>query len=93
MENTQFHDAVRRSLDEPIPYFSQFRCAESADLQDRRQCSMDPSRVYALPHLYPEKDGERKEIRQETCPNNDLLESWETFHHEHLRKQKEMISR
>lgn len=54
---------------------------------------MDPSRVYASPDLYPEKDGEGKEIRQETSPNNDLLESWETFHHEQLRKQKEMMSR
>ncbi|KAM9630301.1 cilia- and flagella-associated protein 65 [Morphnus guianensis] len=93
LENTQFHDAVRRSLDEPIPYFSQFRCAESAELQDRRQCSMVPSRVYASPDLYPEKDGERKEIRQESCPSNDLLGSWEIFHHEQLRKQKEMMSR
>ncbi|KFZ53528.1 Coiled-coil domain-containing protein 108, partial [Antrostomus carolinensis] len=93
LENTEFHDAVRRCLDEPIPYFSQFRCAESAELQDRRQCSTVPSRVSALPDLYPEKDGERKEMRQETSPNNDLMESWEIFHHEQLREQKEMMRR
>ncbi|KAM6259969.1 cilia- and flagella-associated protein 65 isoform 4-T4 [Spheniscus humboldti] len=97
LENTQFHDAVRRSLDEPIPYFSQFRCEESAELRDRRQCSTVPSRVSASPDLYPEKDGERKETRQETSPNNDLLESWERMseilHHEQLREQKEMMSR
>ncbi|KAM9284669.1 cilia- and flagella-associated protein 65 [Cariama cristata] len=93
LENTQFHDAVRRSLDEPIPYFSQFQREESAELQDRRQCSMVPSRVSALPDHYPEKDGERKELRQEASPNNDLLESWEIFHHEQLREQKEMMSR
>ncbi|NXW40579.1 CFA65 protein, partial [Nyctiprogne leucopyga] len=93
LENTQFHDAVRRSLDEPIPYFSQFRCAESAELQDRRQCSTVPSRVSAFPGLYPEKDGERKEMRQETSLNNDLMESWEIFHHKQLKEQKEMMSR
>ncbi|NWU60823.1 CFA65 protein, partial [Pterocles burchelli] len=91
--NTQFPDAVRRSLDEPIPYFSQFRLAESAELQDRGQCSTVPSGVSASPDLYPEKDGERKEMRQETSPSYDLLESWEIFHHEQLREQKEMMSR
>ncbi|NXL55971.1 CFA65 protein, partial [Chordeiles acutipennis] len=93
LKNTQFHDAVRRSLDEPIPYFSQLRCAESAELQDRRQCSTVPTRVSALPNLYPEKDGERKEMRREPSPNNDLMESWEIFHHEQLKEQKEMMSR
>ncbi|NXQ83391.1 CFA65 protein, partial [Nyctibius grandis] len=93
LENTQFHDTVRRTLDEPIPYFSQFRCAESTELQDRTQCSTVPSRVSASPDLYPEKDGEVKETRQETSPNNDLLESWEIFHQEQLREQKEMLSR
>ncbi|NWH20758.1 CFA65 protein, partial [Grus americana] len=96
LENTQFHDAVRRTLDEPIPYFSQFHCEESVELQDRRQCSTVPSRVPASPDLCPEKDGERKEMRQETSPNNDLLESWErmreTLHHEQLREQ-ELMSR
>ncbi|NWR55549.1 CFA65 protein, partial [Bucorvus abyssinicus] len=93
LENSQFHDAVRRSLDEPIPYFSQFRCAESAVLQDRKQCSTVSSRVSASPDLYPEKDGERKEMRQETPPNKDLLESWKIFHYEQLREQKETMRR
>ncbi|NWQ97855.1 CFA65 protein, partial [Burhinus bistriatus] len=97
LENTQFHDTVRRSLDEPIPYFSQFRCEESAELQDRRQCSTVPSRVSATPDLYPEKDGVRKDMRQEISPNNDLLESWERMseilHHKQLREQKEMMNR
>ncbi|KAM6268884.1 cilia- and flagella-associated protein 65 [Porphyrio hochstetteri] len=77
LESTQFHDAVRRSLDEPIPYFSQFQHKESVELQGRRQGSTVPSRVSASPDLYPEKDGERREMRQEASPNNDLLESWE----------------
>ncbi|KFO12431.1 Coiled-coil domain-containing protein 108, partial [Balearica regulorum gibbericeps] len=96
LENTQFHDAVRRTLDEPIPYFSQFHCEESVELQDRRWCSTVPSRVPASPDLCPEKDGERKEMRQETSPNNDLLESWErmreTLHQKQLREQ-ELMSR
>ncbi|NXK29229.1 CFA65 protein, partial [Arenaria interpres] len=95
LENTQFRDILRRSLDEPIPYFSQFRCEESAELQDRRQCSTIPSS--ASQDLYPEKDGETKEMRQETCPSNDLLDCWERMseilHHKQLKEQKEMMSR
>ncbi|NXM70139.1 CFA65 protein, partial [Serilophus lunatus] len=91
LENTQFHDAVRRSQNEPIPYFSQFRSAKSAELRNRRHCSTKPSRVSASTDLYLEKDGERKEMSQETSPS-DLLESWEIFHHNQLR-EKEMISR
>ncbi|NXX10180.1 CFA65 protein, partial [Podargus strigoides] len=93
LESTQFHDAVRKRLDDPVPYFSQFRCAESADLQDRRQCSTVPSRISASPDLYTEKVEERKEMRQETSPHNDLLETQEIFHHEQLREQKEMMRR
>ncbi|NWW99450.1 CFA65 protein, partial [Caloenas nicobarica] len=93
LENTQFHDAVRRSLDEPIPYFSQFRCAESAELQDRRQCSMVFSTASASPDLYPDEGGEGKQMSQEASPSNDLLDSWVIFHHEQLREQKELMSR
>ncbi|NWX21409.1 CFA65 protein, partial [Aegotheles bennettii] len=85
LEDTQFHEAVKSCLCEPIPYFSQFRCAESAELQDRTQCSAIPSKVSALPDLYPEKDGEKKETRQEMSPSNDVLESWEPK--EMLRRQ------
>lgn len=96
MENSQFRDTVRSSLDEPIPYFSQFRSPEleeSAVPQDGKQRSMVFSGVSASPDLYPEKDGERKERRQETSPNNDLLESWKIFHYEQLREQKEIMRR
>ncbi|XP_027534628.1 cilia- and flagella-associated protein 65 isoform X1 [Neopelma chrysocephalum] len=92
LENAQFHDAVRRSQDQPIPYFSQFRSAKSAKLRDRRQCSTIPSRVSASSDLYLEKDGEKKEISQETSPS-DLLQSWEILHHKQLSERKEMISR
>ncbi|XP_074001440.1 cilia- and flagella-associated protein 65 [Numenius arquata] len=95
LENTQFHDILKRSLDEPIPYFSQFRCEESAEFQERRQCCTVPSS--ASQDLYPEKDGETKEMRQEKCPRNDLLECWERMseilHHKQLKEQKEMMSR
>ncbi|NXK54025.1 CFA65 protein, partial [Chauna torquata] len=97
LENTQFHDAVKRSLDEPIPYFSQFRCEESAETQDRGQCSTVHSRGSASPDLYTQENGERKEMRRESSPSSDFLESWErlseVFHHEQLREQKEMMSR
>ncbi|NXC35212.1 CFA65 protein, partial [Campylorhamphus procurvoides] len=92
LENTQFHDAVKRSQDEPIPYFSQFQSAKSAELRDRRERSTIASRVSASPDLYLEKDGERKEMSQETSPS-DLLESLEMFQHKQLRERKEMISR
>ncbi|KFP73234.1 Coiled-coil domain-containing protein 108, partial [Acanthisitta chloris] len=92
MDSTQFHNAVRRSLDEPIPYFSQFQCSRSAEIQDRRQCSTIPCRVSASPDLYLEKDGERKEMSQETSPS-DLLESSEIFHHKQLREKKEVMDR
>ncbi|NXF92889.1 CFA65 protein, partial [Eubucco bourcierii] len=91
LEETQFHDAMRRSLDEPIPYFSQFQYAESAELQDRRLCSRVPSKVSALPDLYSEKDGEGKELRQENSPNYDLPKSWERK--EQLKEHEEMMSR
>nr|XP_025951513.1 cilia- and flagella-associated protein 65 [Dromaius novaehollandiae] len=98
LEDTQFHDAVSRSLDEPIPYFSQLRCEESAELQDKGQSSRVPSRVSPSPDLYlEEKDEGMKEIRQETSPSNDSLVSWERmsdlFHHEQLREQKMMMRR
>ncbi|XP_009994564.1 PREDICTED: coiled-coil domain-containing protein 108 [Chaetura pelagica] len=93
LEDTQFHEAVKRCLDDPIPYFSQFQCAESAELQDRRQHSTVPSGVSALPDLYPEKGGERKEMRQETSPSNDLLESWDISSYEQLREKKKMLRR
>ncbi|NXN30725.1 CFA65 protein, partial [Nycticryphes semicollaris] len=97
LENTQFHDILRRSLDESIPYFSQFRCEEPAELQDRRQSCTVPSRVSASQDLYPERDEETEEMRQETCPSNDLLECWENMneilHHKQLKEQKEMMRR
>ncbi|NXO04903.1 CFA65 protein, partial [Rhinopomastus cyanomelas] len=84
LEGTRFHDAVRRIMDEPIPYFSQFRGVE---LQDRRSSTVS-SRASALPHLSPE----RKEVRQEASPNAST-ESRKTFCHEQLGEQKEMMSR
>ncbi|NWW74377.1 CFA65 protein, partial [Climacteris rufus] len=91
LENTQFHRALRKIQDEPIPYFSQFQSAKSAELQDSRQCSTVPSRASALTDLSLEKDGERKQMSQGTSPSASL-ESWKIFHHKQLR-EKEMISR
>ncbi|OXB77111.1 UNVERIFIED_CONTAM: hypothetical protein H355_007758 [Colinus virginianus] len=94
LENTQFHNAVRRSLQEPIPYFSQFQHEKSAKTQ---QCSTVPSRLSAYPDLFTKEDGEGKEMRQESSPSNDFLGSWEglseIFHHEQLREQKTMMKR
>ncbi|NXR64377.1 CFA65 protein, partial [Rhadina sibilatrix] len=91
LENSFFQKSVRKIQDEPIPYFSQFQSAKSAKLQDSRQGSTIPSRVSASTDLDLEKDGKKKNMSQETSPN-DLLESCETFHHKQLR-EKEIISR
>ncbi|NXX97356.1 CFA65 protein, partial [Centropus bengalensis] len=95
LENTQFHDAVRRSLNEPIPYFSQFQCKESTELQDTSKCSMVSSRVSTSSDLYPKKDGEKKETRQETSPKSDLLKSWERRSEivHQLKEPREMMRR
>ncbi|XP_071896784.1 cilia- and flagella-associated protein 65 isoform X2 [Anas platyrhynchos] len=94
LENSQFQDAAKRCLDEPIPYFSQFRCKEPADGGQRTTA---PSRGSASPDLYTEGNGEREEMKQESSPSNEFLESWErlseVFHHQQLREQKEMLSR
>ncbi|NXR48460.1 CFA65 protein, partial [Hippolais icterina] len=91
LENGQFQESVRKIQDEPIPYFSQFQSAKSAELQDSRQGSTIPSRVSASTDLDLEKDGERKKTSQETSPS-DVSESYETFVHKQLR-DKEIISR
>ncbi|XP_023786926.1 cilia- and flagella-associated protein 65 isoform X4 [Cyanistes caeruleus] len=87
LENGHFQKSVRKIQDEPIPYFSQFKSAKSAELQDSRQ----GSRVSASTDIDLEKDGEKKKISQETSPS-DLLETCETFHHKQL-KEKEIINR
>ncbi|KAL9847951.1 cilia- and flagella-associated protein 65 [Geothlypis trichas] len=91
LENGHFQKSVRKIEDEPVPYFSQFHSAKSAELQDSRQGSTVPSRVSASTDLDHEKDGERRKMSQEASPS-DLPESSETFHHKQLRV-KEIISR
>ncbi|NXM21691.1 CFA65 protein, partial [Ploceus nigricollis] len=91
LEDGHFQKSVRKIQDEPIPYFSQFQSARSAELQDSRQGSTIPSRVSSSTDLDLEKDGERKKMSQETSPS-DVPESCETFHHKQLR-EKEIISR
>ncbi|NXO63631.1 CFA65 protein, partial [Phainopepla nitens] len=91
LENGHFQKSVRKIQDEPIPYFSQFQSAKSAELQDGRRGSTIPSRVSASTDLDLEKDGESQKMSQETSPS-DLLESCETFHRKQL-KEKEIISR
>lgn len=51
------------------------------------------SMASASPDLYPDEGGEGKEMSRETSPSNDLLGSWDIFHHKQLREQKEMMSR
>ncbi|NXN79821.1 CFA65 protein, partial [Bombycilla garrulus] len=91
LENGHFQKSVRKIQDEPIPYFSQFQSAKSAELQDSRRGSTMSSTVSALKDLDLEKDGGSQKMSQETSPS-DLLESCETFHHKQL-KEKEIISR
>ncbi|NWY90179.1 CFA65 protein, partial [Loxia curvirostra] len=91
LEDGHFQKSVRKIEDEPIPYFSQFQSAKSAELQDSTRGSTIPSRVSASTDLDLEKDGERRKMSQEASPS-DLPESCETFHHKQLTV-KEIISR
>ncbi|NXO99320.1 CFA65 protein, partial [Certhia brachydactyla] len=91
LEDGHFQKSVRKIQDEPIPYFSQFQSAKSAELQDSRQGSIDPSRVSASTDLYIENNGEKEKMSQEISPS-DFLEFCETSHHKQLR-EKEIISR
>ncbi|NXA68171.1 CFA65 protein, partial [Mohoua ochrocephala] len=94
LENGHFQKSVRKIQDEPIPYFSQFQSAKSAELQDSSQgstISSISSRVSASTDLDLEKDGERKKMSQETS-SSDLLESCEISHHEQL-EEKDIMSR
>ncbi|XP_037999088.1 cilia- and flagella-associated protein 65 isoform X2 [Motacilla alba alba] len=91
LEDGRFQRSVRKIQDEPIPYFSQFQSAQSAELQDSRQGSTIPSSVSASTDLDLEKDGERKK-KSEEASSSDLLESCKTFHYQQLRV-KEIISR
>ncbi|NWI79764.1 CFA65 protein, partial [Dryoscopus gambensis] len=91
LENVHFQNSVRKIQDDPIPYFSQFQSAKSAELQDSGQGSTIPSSISASSDLDLEKDGERKKMSQETSPS-DLLESCKIFHHEQL-SAKEIIRR
>ncbi|NWI42888.1 CFA65 protein, partial [Picathartes gymnocephalus] len=91
MENHHFQKSVRKIQNEPVPYFSQFQSAKSAELQDSRQGSTIPSRVSASTDLDLEKDGEREKMSLETS-HSDLLESCKIFDHKQL-KEKEIISR
>ncbi|NWX33327.1 CFA65 protein, partial [Notiomystis cincta] len=90
LEDGHFQKSLGKIQDEPIPYFSQFRSAKSAELQDRTQGSTITSRVSALTDPKLKKDGERKKPSQKTSPS-DLLESCKIFHHKKLREK--IISR
>ncbi|XP_039553133.1 cilia- and flagella-associated protein 65 isoform X1 [Passer montanus] len=86
LEDGHFQKSVRKIEDEPIPYFSQFRCAKLVELQGSRQGSTIPSRASAS-DLDLAKDGEQKEMSQETSPS-DLLESCEALHHKQSMVKK-----
>ncbi|NWW24601.1 CFA65 protein, partial [Falcunculus frontatus] len=91
LENVHFQMLLRKIQDEPIPYFSQFQSAKSAELQDSRQGSTIPSSVSASTDLDLEKDGKKKKMSQETSPS-DLPKSCKIFHCKELR-EKEVINR
>ncbi|XP_067426153.1 cilia- and flagella-associated protein 65 [Emydura macquarii macquarii] len=106
LEDTQFHQAVSRSLAEPMPYFHQFWSEESAKLQGRKQRLGSSSRVFPSPGACAkDKPGEEEEEeRKEECEmrpvtsakaaGREPLDSWcDVLHQEQLREQKEKITR
>lgn len=106
MEDTQFHQAVSRSLDEPLPYFQQVRAAGSAKHQGRKQSLGGSSRASPSPApCAKDKSGEEEEgERQEECemslvtspraageePPDSLRD---ILQQEQLREEKETITR
>ncbi|CAM5146835.1 unnamed protein product [Eretmochelys imbricata] len=106
LEDIQFHQAVSRSLDEPLPYFQQVRAAGSAKHQDRKQSLGGSSRVSPSPApCAKDKPGEEEEgERQEECemslvtspraageePPDSLRD---ILQQEQLREEKETITR
>ncbi|XP_053899197.1 cilia- and flagella-associated protein 65 isoform X2 [Malaclemys terrapin pileata] len=104
LEDTQFHQAVSRSLAEPMPYFHQFWTAESAKHQGRKRSPGGSSRASPSPApCAKDKPGEEEE-RQEECemslvtspraageePPDSLRD---ILHQEQLREEKETITR
>uniref|UniRef100_A0A8C3S3X0 Coiled-coil domain containing 108 n=1 Tax=Chelydra serpentina TaxID=8475 RepID=A0A8C3S3X0_CHESE len=104
LEDTQFHQAVSRSMVEPVPYFHQFWAAGSAKHQGRKWSPGGSPR--ASPSSAPcakDKPGEEEE-RQEECemslvtspraageePPDSLRD---ILHQEQLREEKETITR
>ncbi|XP_048724611.1 cilia- and flagella-associated protein 65 isoform X4 [Caretta caretta] len=106
LEDIQFHQAVSRSLDEPLPYFQQVRAAGSAKHQDRKQSLGGSSRASPSPApCAKDKPGEEEEgERQEECemslvtspraageePPDSLRD---ILQQEQLREEKETITR
>ncbi|XP_039349450.1 cilia- and flagella-associated protein 65 isoform X4 [Mauremys reevesii] len=104
LEDTQFHQAVSRSLTEPMPYFHQFWTAESAKHQGRTRSPGGSSRASPSPApCAKDEPGEEEEERQEECemslvtspraageePPDSLRD---VLHQEQLREEKETIT-
>ncbi|XP_015270852.1 PREDICTED: coiled-coil domain-containing protein 108 [Gekko japonicus] len=77
LEETQFHEAVMRSIAEPTPYFCQFWSEESAKLHDKKQ-STGTSPTTPSPEVSAkDKTGEEDTRRGEVSPSgtSDAVES------------------
>nr|XP_056708024.1 cilia- and flagella-associated protein 65 [Euleptes europaea] len=92
LEETQFHEAVMRSIAEPTPYFCQFWSEESAKLQDKKQSS-GTSPTTPSPEV---RRGEEDTQREEVSPSgtSDAVESLSVIiRKEHFREERETILR
>ncbi|XP_038277803.2 cilia- and flagella-associated protein 65 isoform X3 [Dermochelys coriacea] len=106
LEDTEFHQAMSRSLDEPLPYFHQVRAAGSAKHQGRKRSPGGSSRASLSPApCAKDKPGEEEEGEsQEECemslvtspraageePPDSLRD---ILQQEQLREEKETITR
>ncbi|XP_066477298.1 cilia- and flagella-associated protein 65 [Tiliqua scincoides] len=102
LEDTQFHEAMIRSLAEPIPYFRQFWSKESAKLQDKKQCPGGTSIKTSFlefnikDKIEEEEEEEEEEFGEEkassgTSADEKCLSA--IIRKEHSREQKEAIVR
>ncbi|XP_077176848.1 cilia- and flagella-associated protein 65 isoform X2 [Paroedura picta] len=96
LEETQFHEAVVRSIAEPIPYFCQFWSEESAKLHGKKQSSGTSPTTPSPEVSTKDKLGEEDTKREEVSPSetSDAVETLSVIiRKEQFREEREAVLR
>ncbi|XP_054827614.1 cilia- and flagella-associated protein 65 [Eublepharis macularius] len=96
LEESQFHEAVVRSIAEPTPYFCQFWSEESAKLHNKKQSSGTSPTTPSPEVSTKDRREDENTSRGEVSPSgtSDAAESLSTIiRKEHFREQREAIIR